>query len=89
MADDGVPIINTIIPNEAASRAGALKEGERILAVSDADGAWLDSRSLAFEDLINLIRGAPNTSVSLRLQPQPGDAARTVTLTRQQIINKR
>ncbi len=86
--NDGIPVIRGIVPDGVAGRSAAIKEGDRILGVSDVDGTWLETRTLSPEDVINLIRGAPNTSVSLRVQSPSDDSIRTVTLTREQIIHR-
>jgi len=82
----GVPVLQDMVAGGPASASGQLRTGDAILAVSDTSGAWVDSRTVRMGDLIGLIRGEPNTQVSLQVQ-SPGDAApRTVTLGRQQII---
>lgn len=86
MGAGGVPILEDLVPGGPASASGQLQAGDSILAVSDANGSWVDSRSVRMGDLIGLIRGQANTQVSLQVQ-SPGDAApRTITLGRQQII---
>jgi len=65
----------------------ASPSGDRIVAVGDANGRWVDARNVRLGDVVGLIRGEPNTQVSLQIQ-SPGDAApRAVTLGRQQIIH--
>lgn len=86
--DDGIPVIRGIVPDGVAGRSAAIKEGDRILGVSDSDGTWLETRTLSPDDVINLIRGAPNTSVSLRVQSPSDESIRTVTLIREQVIHR-
>jgi hypothetical protein len=82
----GLPVLQELVPGGPASASGQLRAGDTILAVSDVNGRWVDARTVQMGDLIGMIRGQPNTQVSLQIQ-SPGDAApRAVTLGRQQII---
>lgn len=82
----GLPVLQELVPGGPASASGQVRAGDTILAVSDANGRWVDARNVQMGDLIGLIRGEPNTQVSLQVQ-SPGDPApRSVTLGRQQII---
>ena len=82
----GLPVLQELVPGGPASASGQLRAGDTILAVSDANGRWVDARTVQMGDLIGMIRGEPNTQVSLQIQ-SPGDAApRAVTIGRQQII---
>lgn len=77
--------ITGVMPDSPASRAG-LVEGERIIAFSAADGQWVDTNGLDSMGMVNGIRGAANTSVSLRVGAKDGGTPRNVTLTREQIM---
>jgi carboxyl-terminal processing protease len=79
--------LEDLVPGGPASASGQLQAGDRIVAVGDANGRWVDARNVRLGEVVGLIRGEPNTQVSLRIQ-SPGDAApRAVTLGRQQIIH--
>ena len=83
--DDGLPVVGGIVPGAPAS--ASLSVGDRILAVAGADGTWVDSRGLTMGELVSLIRGRPDTQVSLQVQ-SPGTAApRQLTIGRRQIIH--
>ncbi len=83
---DGVPVVGGIVPGTPAS--GSLRVGDRVLSVSGADGAWVNARNVSMGEVISLIRGQPNTQVSLQVQ-SPGDQApRVITIGRQQIIHR-
>lgn len=85
--DGGLPVLEDLVPGGPASASGQLQAGDRIVAVGDANGRWVDARNVRLGEVVGLIRGEPNTQVSLRIQ-SPGDAApRAVTLGRQQIIH--
>ena len=86
--DGGVPVLEAVVPGSPAGASGQLQPGDAILAVSGPNGSWVDARSVRMGELIGMIRGEPNTQVSLQVQ-SPGQATpRTVTLGRQQIINR-
>jgi C-terminal processing protease CtpA/Prc len=56
------------------------------MAVTDANGAWVDAGKISQRELIGMVRGQPNTQVSLQVRPAGSSATRVVTLGRQQII---
>lgn len=88
---DGVASMDALIPDGAAMRSGALQPGDRIVGITDAAGQWVDARQLPLQDLVNLIRGRPGTTVSLRVlgSSAPADAQpRVVSMTRQQIVHR-
>lgn len=86
---DGFPVLQELVPGGAASASGQLHPGDRILAVTDASGAWVaDSRGMPLNVIVGLIRGEVNTQVSLRVQSPDGSGVREVTLPRAQIINR-
>ena len=82
----GVPVLEGLVPGGPASASGQLRAGDSVLAVSDARGSWVDARTVRMGDLIGMIRGEPNTQVSLQVQSPGENAPRTITLGRQQII---
>lgn len=86
--DDGFPVLMDFVPGSPASMNGQLRPGDKLLAVSDGHGGWVDSKGLPLGQVIELIRGAPNTQVSLRVQDSGGSAQRVITLGRQQIIHR-
>lgn len=85
--EGGLPVLQELVPGSPASTSGQLRAGDTLLAVSDANGRWVDARSVQMGDLIGLIRGEANTQVSLQIQSAGGGAPRTVTIGRQQIIH--
>lgn len=83
---DGVPVLASIVPGSPAGASGQLQSGDRVLAVADANGAWVNSRNRSLGDVVRLIQGEPNTQVTLQVQSADGSAPRVVTLGREQII---
>ena len=84
---DGVPILEDFVSGSPASTSG-LQPGDRLLAVADASGSWVDSRGLRINQVSGMIRGEPNTQVTLQVQSPGAAAPRVVTLGRQQIIHR-
>lgn len=85
---DGVPVVGGLVPGSPAATSGSVKAGDRIIAVSRPDGSWADSRTISMREVTSLIRGQPNTQVSLQVQ-SPGEAtSRVINLNRQQIIHR-
>lgn len=87
-SEDGLPVLQDLVPGSPASLSGQLRSGDRVLAVSGANGVWVESRKVPFRDVIGMIQGAPNTQVSLQVQSPDGSAPRVVTLGREQIIHR-
>ncbi|MEY3481054.1 MAG: hypothetical protein RIQ71_1829, partial [Verrucomicrobiota bacterium] len=83
---EGVPVIGNVVPGSPASASGALQTGDKLLAVADGSGSWVDTRNLRMRELLSLVRGDPNTQVSLQVLSAGSSAPRTITLGRQQII---
>lgn len=83
---EGLPVVGNIVPGSPASTSGALQSGDTLLAVSDASGQWVDTRKLSTRDLLGLVRGEPNTQVSLQVRSPGSSTTRVVTLGRQQLI---
>lgn len=84
--NDGVPVLDSIVPGSPAGASGQLQSGDRVLAVADANGGWVNSRNRPLGDVVRLIQGEPNTQVTLQVQSADGSPPRVVTLGREQII---
>ncbi|HEY3071565.1 MAG TPA: S41 family peptidase [Candidatus Limnocylindrales bacterium] len=75
----GVPIIQSVIPNGPAAKAG-LRSGDTIEAV---DGTLVEGKSL--DQISGLIRGQPGTDVKLRIGREGVRAPLDFTLTRAKV----
>ena len=85
---DGIPVINRLLPGTPAELSGQLHAGDRILAVAQGNNSFVDARGLALADLVQAIRGAPGTLLQLQVLPAdapPDASARTVAIVRGQI----
>jgi hypothetical protein len=85
---DGLPVLQDLVPGGPASLSGQLRAGDRLLAVSDGRGGWVDTRTMTVGDVVGLIRGEPNTQVIMQVQAPGEAAARVVTLGRQQVVHR-
>ena len=86
--EDGLPVLQELVPGSPASASGQLRSGDRLLAVSDAGGAWVNSRNMSIGDVVGMIQGDAQTPVSIQVQSADGSAPRVVTLQREQIIHR-
>ncbi|GEM_PF-2037694 len=82
---NGYPDIKRLFPGSPAELCGQLHPGDRILALAQGDQAFVDSRKLGLQELVQMIRGKPGTTI--RLQVLPADAPpvatpRTIALVR-------
>jgi len=85
---DGYPVINSLLPGTPAQIGGQLQPGDRIVALAQGDNAFVDVHSLPLLDVVNLIRGAPGTTLQLQVLPAdapPGSMPRTIPIVRDQI----
>lgn len=87
-SEDGLPVLQDLVPGSPASLSGQLRSGDRLLSVADANGSWVSARNLPISDVARLIQGEANTAVSLQVQPADGSAPRVVTVAREQIIHR-
>lgn len=86
--EDGVPVLENLVPGSPASLSGQLRSGDRVVAVADGNGSWVNSRAMPLGDVVRLIQGEPQTQVSLQVESPDGSAPRVVTLGREQIIHR-
>ncbi len=89
---DGYPVINGLLPGTPAELSGQLHVGDRVLGLAQGDNSFVDTHSVSLADVVQMIRGAPNTLVQLQVLPAdapPNSAPRTVSITRDQLKFKR
>ena len=86
--EDGLPVLQGLVPGSPASSSGQLRSGDRLVSVTDANGSWVSARNLPLGDVVRMIQGEPNTRVSLQVQSSDGSPPRVVTLGREQIIHR-
>jgi carboxyl-terminal processing protease len=74
-SEDGYTIVAQIVPGGAAEKDGRLKVNDKIIAVGQEDGEWVDIIEMKLSKVVRLIRGKGGTKVRLRVLD---DAAKTV-----------
>ena len=70
--DDGFARVMEVVPGGPADRDGRLKENDRIAAVAQGDGEFVDVEGMKLDKVVKKIRGKKGSVV--RLQVIPGDA---------------
>jgi hypothetical protein len=89
---DGYAVINQLFPGTPAELSGQIRPGDRIVALAQGDNAFVDARGLPLKDIVDMVRGAPNTTLQLQLldaDAGPGTPPRTVSILRNQLKFKR
>jgi carboxyl-terminal processing protease len=89
---DGLPVINRLLPGTPADLGGQLQPGDRIVAMAQGNNSFVDARGMALVDVVQAIRGVPGSLLQLQVlsADAPPDAApRTVAIFRGQIKFKR
>ena len=66
-AGDTYPSVVEIVKGGPADRDGRLKVNDRIAAVAQGDGAFVDSENMALPKVVELIRGKEGTTVRLQV----------------------
>jgi hypothetical protein len=89
---DGYAVINQLLPGTPAELSGQIHPGDRIVALAQGDNSFVDARGMPLIDIVNMVRGAPNTTLQLQLlaaDAGPDAAPRTVSILRNQLKFKR
>ena len=85
---DGYPVIANLLPGTPAQLGGQLQPGDIILAVAQDGAAFVDTKGLPMEDIVNMIRGSPGSLVQLQVQPadaSSGTPPYTISIVRDQL----
>jgi carboxyl-terminal processing protease len=88
---DGYPIIAQTVAGGPADTSGQLHQGDRIVGLA-VDNGFVDARSLNLNQIVQMVRGAPGTTLQLQVVPAdapPDSAPRTISITRDQVKFKR
>ena len=84
--DEGFFVIVMMRDDGAAAIDGRIQPGDRILAVAPQEGAaFVDTKDLPVETVMNLLRGRIGTPVRLKVAAHDGTAPREVDLLRRTI----
>jgi hypothetical protein len=85
---DGLAVINRLLPGTPAELGGQLRAGDRILAVAQGTSPFVDARDMPLANLVQMIRGEPGSVLQLQVLPAdapPDSSPRTVAVVRGQI----
>ena len=85
-SDDGYCKIANLIPGGPAAKSDLLKQGDKIIAVAQTNGAPVDVVNMELSHIVQLIRGQKGTEVRLTIVPADDPKARrTIRLVRDEI----
>jgi carboxyl-terminal processing protease len=86
--ENGQTIIVETVPGGAAAKDGRLKPNDKIIAVAQGDGKFVDVIDMRLRETVKLIRGSKGTQVELKVVPAASLEPVIYTLTRAQIEMK-
>jgi carboxyl-terminal processing protease len=75
---DGYSVVEKIIPGGAAARLDILEPGDKIIAVAQDEGEFVDIIDMNLRDVVRLIRGERGTRVRLSILRQQDTTERLV-----------
>jgi len=78
--------IKRMMRGGSAYKSGQVKENDIIVSIADAKGDMKPVSGWESNQVTSMIRGDKGSSVTMKLQ-QPGEAARTVTLKREELVD--
>lgn len=84
-SEDGYTTVAEIVPGGAADADGRLKAGDKIIAVAQEDGEFVDVVEMKLSKVVRYIRGKRGTIVQLRVKTEKDSAAQVYKLTRKKI----
>lgn len=85
-SEDGYTVIKKILPGGAADKDGRLKVEDKIIGVGQGtDGELVDIVDMNINDVVDQIRGKPNTTVRLQVVPQDGSGTKVYNIVRAKI----
>lgn len=90
--EDGYPVIKNLMKDTPAQLSGQLNIGDRIVALAQGGGAFVDVYDAPLADIVQAVRGAPKTLLQLKILPAdaaPNTPPKTVVIMRDQIKFKR
>lgn len=83
-SEDGYTVVAQIVPGGAAEKDGRLKVDDKIVAVAQEDGEFVDIIEMKLSRVVRLIRGKGGTKVRLKVVNGAGET-NVYELTRQKI----
>jgi len=89
---EGYPVVLQVLPGTPTELSGQLHKGDRILALSQGDSSFVDTRNVSLADIVKMVRGASGSLLQLQVLPEnspPNSLPRTISLTREQVKFKK
>jgi carboxyl-terminal processing protease len=84
--NDGLTVIDKLIPGGAAAKQGDLKVGDRVVSVGQGEESeMVDVAEMKLNDVVNLIRGRAGTTVRLGVISGTGGDVKIIKITRAKI----
>lgn len=77
-SEDGQTVVAQIVAGGAAERDGRLKVGDKIEAVGQEEGDYVDILGMKLSRVVRLIRGPGGTQVRLRVRSETGERSEVV-----------
>jgi carboxyl-terminal processing protease len=68
-AENGYAKVRRLMPGGPAAKCAQVRVGDRIIAVAQGNGPFVDTREMKLDDVIELIRGKKGTVLRLQLLP--------------------
>ncbi len=91
VSEEGYAKIRELIPNGPADLSGRIKVGDRISAVAQGNGAFVETVDMKLDKVVEMIRGKEDTVVRLRMIPanatDPSER-KVVEITRKEVTLK-
>jgi carboxyl-terminal processing protease len=84
-SEEGTTTVSEVVPGGAAAKEGRLKPKDKIIAVAQGDGKFVDAVDMKLTDVVKMIRGAPGTKVQMKIVPVGKVEPYVLELTRQKI----
>ncbi|QDT98970.1 carboxy terminal-processing peptidase [Gimesia aquarii] len=84
-SEDGYTTVAEIVPGGAADADGRLKAGDKIIAVAQEDGDFVDVVEMKLSKVVRYIRGKRGTIVQLRVKKEKDSSTEVYKLTRKKI----
>ncbi len=83
--DDGFTVVAEIVPGGAADTDGRLEPGDKIVAVGQETGDFVDIVEMKLKNVVQLIRGKRGTTVRLKVKKADSDDQEMYAMVRQKI----
>ena len=84
-SENGETVVVEVVPGGAAAADGRLKPKDKIVAVAQADGQFLDVGDMKLTEVVKLIRGSKGSKVYLKVVSAEQIEPHVIALTRQTI----